>query len=106
MRTCVPATVSVYSATRLAGSHMRLEGQPKALVHTGAGDALTVLLAYTLSAGHLVPPLPHGCLHVADDTGCRIAREEKAFALGEQILRLRVAAPVPADHRKGGPFRM
>src|SRR5207302_2411637 len=81
-------------------SHIRLEGQPKALVHKGAGDALTVRLAYALSAGHLIPPLPHGCLHVGNDTGCLSARQEEAFALGEQILRLRAAAPVPADHRK------
>ena len=69
-----------------------------------AGDALTVLLAYALSAGHFVPPLPHGCLHVAYDARCLSAREEKAFALGEQILRLRVAAPVPSDHRKIAPL--
>src|SRR6266853_808317 len=71
-------TVAVYSAPRLAGSHIRLEGQPNALVRKRAGDALTVLLAYALSAGHFVPPLPHGCLHAAP--------------------------PVPANHRKIAPL--
>jgi hypothetical protein len=67
----------------LAASHVRLKGQPKALVDEGARYALTVVLAYALSAGHLIPPLPHDCLHVADDAGGLTAREEKAFALGE-----------------------
>src|SRR5665213_856214 len=81
-------------------SYNTFGGQPKALVVKSTRYAVAVVLAHPLSARHVIPAPPHSRLHIADDAGSLGARQEETLGLGEQIMCVSVATPVPAGHGK------
>lgn len=77
---------------------------PKPFISKRASDRRTISLRNTDAAPNHIPTRAYMFLHLVDDLRGLLAREQKARALREEVIGVRIAAEVTDRQREVAPF--